>query len=65
MKKQSDTDDLYTLLIKSPVQSKEYQECISKLRRIETGGHTLGMNLALEQVQASKEVVEYNISKAL
>lgn len=65
MKKQQSLDDIYNLLIKCPVQSKEYKESLEKIRRMETGGHTLGLNLALKPVQTSSGIVEYNISKVL
>lgn len=63
MKMESE-NELYMQLIKLPINSREYVECIAKIRRLETGCETFGLNLSLKRV-AAKGVVEYNYSKAL
>lgn len=55
-------DPLYMDLIKLPIHSKEYQLCLEKIRRLEIGECTLGLNLSLEPAYAPKDFVDMRIS---
>lgn len=42
--------DLYMKIIKYPLDSKEYKECLSQIRNLEIGEHTLGLDISLNPV---------------
>ena len=54
---------LYQKLLTLPISSNEYRKCIEKIRRYETEGHTLGLNLSLEPVTSNGGYVDISISK--
>lgn len=61
----TDIDSLYQLLIKLPINSKKYRKCVEDIRKLETGGHTLGLNSSLSPVSTSTRSIDIHISKAL
>lgn len=61
----TELDAVVSLLIALPAGTKEYYKCLEKIRWIETGGHTLGLNSSWEPVASNKDIVDINISKAL
>lgn len=58
-------DAIVSQLIALPAGTKEYYKCLEKIRWMETGGQTLGLNSSWEPVTNSRDIVDINISKAL